>query len=60
MEHLTEPQRKAGNEQLLRDCPVLGPELGVWPIPVFTVALRSRYYDLLWQVTDRDSQLRSP
>ena len=55
MEHLTEPQRKAGNERLLRDCPVLGPELGIWPIPVFIVALRSRYYDLLWQVTETHS-----
>lgn len=50
MEHLTEPQKKAGNEWLLRDCPLQGTELGTWPIPIFTVALRSRHYDLHGQV----------
>lgn len=42
VEHLTEPQKKAGNEWFPRDCPVLGPELGIWPIPILTVALESR------------------
>ena len=59
MEHLTEPQKKAGNEWFPRDCPVLGPELGTCPISVFTVALRSRYCDLHRQVTNRDSRFRS-